>query len=480
MLVTFHTFEKDVSDLQRQMRWMEKLGPCTDHDAVICADAATPFDQVIAASKIAQRIFRTVKVISNGTSVIGWIEGPKSLFLVGARHAAEVGQPFLVMETDAVPLRTGWLDAIAVEYASRGAKYLGHVYDCNHVALPNRLLSGIAVYHHEVIRHEDAIRAGANWDVAITPCIIAESSHTSLIHHLWGEADRPPVFSEKPVYGTEVFCIDQIPKEAVIWHRNKDGSLIHQLSRRLFPHERLCKPITVVFPVCNNDIHLAIHHAKWLRMLHREKWPHAAVVAFDRSVNVGLAAVFQALLRELFQEVQQFCYAIPPVSGWPHAPNFAFQSVAWKMTEQSNPWLWMEADAVVLKADWLQQLQEEYERAGKPWMGPHVNGMSHVNGNMIYPHDAAHRMPKAMTCTGLAWDYVAGEEIVRECHNASHLLQHIWSILGDQAIEVGGGEVPANITIDRAQRWIKKGAVMLHRVKDNSLLNLLMSRQFLP
>lgn len=135
---------------------------------------------------------------------------------------------------------------------------------------------------------------------------------------------------------------------------------------------------------------------------------------------------------------------------------------------------------VVLRSDWLDKLQREYEQAGKSWMGPHVKGMSHANGCMIYPADAARRMPRAMSCgAGQAFDMEAGFEIMHDCHDCDHLLFHAWSVLNGDWCPVGGGHVPVNVTVELARK-IPASAVAIHRVKDNSLINLLMSGAWRP
>lgn len=477
MLVAFSTFNGDVDRLQAQLAWCLKLGPQKDHDALIVADASTDFHKAMMARKMAQGVFRKVDIITNEKSVSGWIEGPKSLFLTAAREALKRGEPFLLMETDAIPLKPGWVDAIAREYIVSDMRYMGHVYDCHNVALPPRLMSGIGVYWHGTIGLEEMILAGANWDVAMTPGVIPYAHHTKLIHHLWGEPERPPTFADKSVPGTEVFSLDQIPPEAVIWHRNKDGTLIHHLHKRMFPGVTLRENMNVVLPVCSHDIALAIHHAKWLGMLCQKPWPHKAIVAFDKSVNMLLLNAFAQLIRKCFVEVELFCHPVPPVRAWPHAPNWVFQNVAHKMAEGSRPWLWLEPDAVVLQPDWLERLQFEYEGCARNFMGPIVQGMGHVNGGSIYPCDTPVRAPQAMRAFERAWDYDMKPDMIHDCHNASHLMQHIWTVVGEDAVEVGGGSEPAGVTVERAKRWIKPGAVMVHRIKDQSLIDLLMRGQ---
>jgi len=125
MLVTFSVCLKDAHLLIDLLKWIEVLGPCKNHVALITADAATPFDDVLEARTIADRIFKGTEVITNDVPVSGWIEGPKSLFLTAAQWAKNAGMPFLQIDSDAIPLKPGWLDVIDATYKSCGQPYMG-------------------------------------------------------------------------------------------------------------------------------------------------------------------------------------------------------------------------------------------------------------------------------------------------------------------------------------------------------------------
>ena len=52
MLITFSVCLKDAHLLIDLLKWIEVLGPCKNHVALITADAATPFDDVLEARTI--------------------------------------------------------------------------------------------------------------------------------------------------------------------------------------------------------------------------------------------------------------------------------------------------------------------------------------------------------------------------------------------------------------------------------------------
>ncbi len=69
-----------------------------------------------------------------------------------------------------------------------------------------------------------------------------------------------------------------------------------------------------------------------------------------------------------------------PDGGWPSACNMHFkwgsiyQDQEFGSTRQ--PWLWMEMDCTPLRKGWLEYLDDEYRRGGKPYMG--FIGKSHT------------------------------------------------------------------------------------------------------
>lgn len=229
--------------------------------------------------------------------------------------------------------------------------------------------------------------------------------------------------------------------------------------------------MTVVFPVHNGDVDLAIAHARWLSKL--GKWPNTALIAHDQTLNRESLRLFTETLRKSFPKTTHLSHRRPPNGGWPMAPNWVWQQTA-KHMGQIGPWLWMEPDAVALTPDWIQRIEEEYAFAGKAFMGPVVKEMGHMNGISVYPRQTVEMLPSAMRATNLAWDYVAKAEMVPHAKDASDLMQHVWSINGDQWLEVGGGQVPMLLTEQDVRKNLKPSAVMVHRIKDQSLLNLLM------
>lgn len=472
----------DASDMVRLLKWIALLGPCKNHDALIVTDASVPALKVLELKALADDIFSDVRLTTNERPVSGWPNGCNSLFHAAAKYITtsdfESPKCWLWLEPDAIPLRSGWLNAISDEYRWNTEKrYMGHIYANHDPKFPKQLMSGVAVYPWDAYKDfEDRILLSPMaWDVDLARVMVENGVHTPLLHHLWGEHNNPPVFSETGHLGTNVMCPEQLPKEAVIFHRDKTHSLVRILKKRMFPDAKPDKEIVVVFPVHQGDINQAIRHGQWLVKLGR-KYDRRAVVAFDRTCNLVAVQQLRSQLEQVFTKLDNFMYPTPPIIAYPHAANWAWQQTAFHMSQQDNPWLWMEADAIALKGEWIEALEHEYERAGKPFLGAKVKGMGHYQGTMVYPSDTPSRLTHAFRATSDAWDYISGPEMAPQAHDASALLQHCWTRIGDELSEVGGGNIPQGCTPALFDKWIKPTAVMFHRWKDSSMLDILMSR----
>lgn len=481
MIVALSVCGKDVDAAIKLAQWITRLGGCKEFDALIVVDLQTPFDKAIELLECMRAAFRSATLQVTSKHVHGWPFGPNENWKTVAIACKERGRHWLFMEPDAIPLKSSWLQELDAEYRQCGKKYLGNIYDCSQPFLPSRVMSGVAVYGPDAI---DDIAPLPNtpraWEVDASERMVSQGAHTEKIKHLFGQIDFPPIFVQTKTSQSppNAFTLDWLHPDCVLFHRDKTHSLLPLLARKLFPSEAREK-IAVCFPVYAGDIGLAITHAKWMQRMGR-KHAHKAIICHDPSCPVVLLNAFEQLLRVSFAEVESFVYSRPPIPTYPAAANFAFQSVALHMAKQKSPWLFFEADTVALKPDWIEQLQAEYDACGRSWMGPHVQGMSHANGVMVYPADAAQRMPNAMSSGAHeAFDMRAAADVMHDCHDCNHLLFHTWSILNGQWHPVGGGVVPANVTLDLAQK-IPRSACAIHRVKDASLVNLLLTGAFKP
>jgi len=493
MLVVLMVCEKDLANAHQLLSWIALLDGKLDHDCLIVCDAGVPYRDALELRDQARTIFRETRFTTNNVSVKGWPAGAYSLFKSAVRYVAEKWpQPFLLLEPDCVPIKKGWLDELWDSYhnfclgptleGNRDIRdpFMGHIYDCVQPGLPKKLMSGIAVYPADTATRFVLREEPVHWDVDNAEVMVSQGVHTPLIKHFFGgmangqvDLNLAPTFvvektANSPVNAFDLAWLDKT--QAVLFHRNKDGSLIRLLKRRLFPETN--NKIVVVFNVFVGDIALAEKHARWLQKMGM-KSEHKAIVAYDISCPIVLVQRLIARLKTCFAQVDTFVYPRPQ-GRYPHTANQAWQHTALHMAKQDCSWFWFEADAIALRKDWIEQLQAEYDRANKSWMGVIVPHMDHLTGCAVYPPDAAARMPSAMKATDQAWDMLTKEEVVPHCHN-SRLMFHVWSLVGGMPHPVGGGDEPRGITPEQFNRWPIGDAVFLHRIKDSAILDGLLN-----
>ncbi len=154
------------------------------------------------------------------------------------------------------------------------------------------------------------------------------------------------------------------------------------------------------------------------------------------------------------------------------APNSMFRQFVWHFYLQKlGPWLFIEPDCVPLKKGWLDALEAEYVRGGKPFMGAHVQierVPEHMSGNGIYPQDTPALAPTIVMHTNwitegreyeLAFDIAGAREVLSQAH-FTNLIQHVFRHKGFKS---------------RAEfdALIDPNAVVFHSNKDGSIYQYL-------
>ena len=475
MIVSLAICRRDEANALNTLEWAHQLDGKVDYECILTVGHGVTVEPMLAA---ASKLFRKVTLLTTDAPD-AWPQGKNLTFQDLVRHLDMIKspEPFFWWEPDAIPLKKGWLKAIEAAHLSGGKLFTGYV----HPAL--RYLECVAVYppnFMECSPTNGMLCRIAPWDVCskleVVPNAYPINELLQFVHDVDG---FPPTF-------TDLHMINPL---AVLFHKNKDGTLIEQLSKGTIarmvdlvrdafsakpqapPRER----ITVVFPVSAKDIDQAIHHARWMQKL-GVKWKNSAIVAFDMECPTAKAEELRFLLTYSFSAISTHIYPTPPDKTYPAVANWAFARVAEAMAHSTAPWFWLEADAVVLKPDWLDTLQAEYEAGGKAFMGPIVkeNGHGHANGSCVYPADAVRRIPRALKSKD-AWDWTMREEMIHDCHDASHVICHIWGLVNGQPSQTNGAQPPLNFTRELARRCIPERAAIVHRIKDNSVVDLLMN-----
>lgn len=471
MIVVFPFCPSDVSLAQELMRWIEDLGGCKNHCALLVADRATQWSKCIDVMGIAQKSFATVHLaVPDVEYDFGWPQGANAMFRFAAKHIEEnFGTHWLWLEPDATPLKRGWLDELDAAYRASGKRFMGCVYRSNNPAIPEPVLSGIAVYPNEcALLATDATKGTGAFDVILSKMVNGDAAHTDLIQWIWGEKrEVPPKFAEINERGTEVFCLRQLKPEAVLFHRCKDGSLIRLLREQMFPKS---DNFVVAYPFFPMDAPLALKNIRWMREL-RQPRTHEIRLFYESTTDRKIVNEIAEACGPIFSHVKHTPYK--PVAG----PNAAWKVVALEMQRVKRSWLWMEPDAIPLRQDWLMQLQTRYSNAGKPFFGPIVPDMRHMNGTAIYPWNTPALCPKTFASGDIyGFDVLMSGEIGHLIHDASNLFHHTWVERHGRLYPHGEGEYPTFPTPESAKR-VNKGAVLFHRNKDGTLIDRLREAQ---
>jgi len=470
VVIAFHSGDAEqAADL---LLWIEQLGGAPAHEALLMVDGGVRWDVVIDIITLANRVFRHVTVIALEDSIIGWPRGANALFLRAAEHCAGLNQPFLWLEPDCVPLSRDWLERIQQSYTDG---FLGHIYECNSPGLPRRLLSGVAVYPpsaYEITHPFVGNQPHLAWDVSAAEAILPTAKDSHLFHHFWGDKDLPPTFASSKTDQSPIntLTLDHLRKGAVLFHRNKDGTLRQLVAQKL--GITALTNFVVVLPVCNLDADLMGKMLDWIGMLGNSQ-THEALLSYDQTTLRGSVARIFSKASACFSKVHQTSYSVPRGTQFPQTA--AWQHSAYTMQAMGRPWLWLEADCVPLKPNWLMALQIEYDRCGQPFCGPIVHSRGHMNGTAIYPPNTPQLLPRTMSHTQNAWDVECRDEMGPNMFDSA--LWHLaWGVERGRLDPVGGSELPSFPKGSPLLAQINRNAVIFHRDKTGSLIERLIEK----
>lgn len=234
--------------------------------------------------------------------------------------------------------------------------------------------------------------------------------------------------------------------------------------------------LLLVLPFCAKDGALAIANLEWIAELD-PTLPFHCLLSHDDSTPPAMIERMSALANRTFQRVSVMWYPTPEKKYWPAAPNWAFQNTARYVAHffPQDSWLFLEADATPIRKGWLQALEAEHVKGGKPFSGHVVAGLGHPNGVMIYPPMVAAYSQQAMTVEETAWDVVIGATVDKEfIHNANLLIQHCWNMHEESGEPTNGhGYSPTFKSMEDVVRKCDLSMAIYHRCKDGSLIRWL-------
>lgn len=233
-------FSGDEHLLLKNLAWMKELDGMLDYDCLLACDRQTKVDPAL---KAAQQAFRSVAVhtYQRATSM-EWPRPQNNAFLNTAWHVyAKHKGPWLWLETDAVPLCKGWLDALWSEYQKGGKPFGGHWN------VTTNVFNGVAIYPHNISKYSQRIMmAGlveavtSNGKVHQPPWDVYGSGEVhrhlhvmnGLMQHIW----QDDVTQQAWTFPDQASVTRGVRDGVVLFHRCKDLSLVDRLRERmLFP-----------------------------------------------------------------------------------------------------------------------------------------------------------------------------------------------------------------------------------------------------
>lgn len=219
--------DRDLAGVLNLLEWVRELGE-ENHGCLLCAPAGMDAGHVHVVKEAALKAFTGVELIRTSFDLPreGWPTGTCWSFLHIAHWARENRVDFWLNEPDCIPLRRGWSTALFTEYQECGKPYMGFIEEAHPAGHYPQHMTGNGAYNWQVFQHVRADKLGVAWDVAMADALTPQCHHTNLFHQDFGPLDHPPTFAS-------VDDLARIPREAVVFHRNKDGTLIRRLRETL-------------------------------------------------------------------------------------------------------------------------------------------------------------------------------------------------------------------------------------------------------
>lgn len=231
----------DQQQARELLEWIHELGGCKRHYCLLVAsakiDAATNRELLTLASKS----FHHVVCITTPGNLPDerWPIGPNWMFQTAANWVQQHHPfPFWWNEPDCIPLCEGWLDFIEHEYYSAGKPFMGAVVKGVKVGdmdIPDSV-NGCAVYPADTATRFAKIAFGSTeaWDILAGPLTAPNAHNAKCYQYFWGQPGLAPTFRERHEKGepVNVFTLEQLRHDAVMFHRNKDSTLIPLLRKR--------------------------------------------------------------------------------------------------------------------------------------------------------------------------------------------------------------------------------------------------------
>jgi hypothetical protein len=229
-VLAYHT--GDAERTAELLKWIAELDPMgvRPHNCLLVYDDAVAKEVRIEIGRLAKESF---DYVGNIPATIKNKWAPNGMFLSAAKWIRDCCKsPWLWLESDCVPLKEGWLNDLAEAYEECPKKFMGPLIRASQAGLPDVHLTGCSIYPPDAYDvYENLKPLYENivaWDIEAAGVVVPRSKDTELLFHYWGMKDMPPVFvREKQRDDPKNFVtLNFLKPNAVLFHRNKDGSLI--------------------------------------------------------------------------------------------------------------------------------------------------------------------------------------------------------------------------------------------------------------
>lgn len=233
--------QSDATQAIQLLEWIQDLGGCK-HNPVLLVSANNVWPKEKEQIKsLAQACFADVATVSPDRPLRNekWPRGANLLFQTAAAWVeANIKRPFWWNEPDCIPLVPGWLEYLEFEYYQARRPFLGTVVQSNDKAAKafGAMVNGGCLYPANTGSRFAAFDPDQEtpWDMWMSPRILRDTHDSRLVQHFFGQHGLPPTFRLRHEKGepVNVFTLEQVRRSAVVFHRNKDGTLIELLRAR--------------------------------------------------------------------------------------------------------------------------------------------------------------------------------------------------------------------------------------------------------
>jgi hypothetical protein len=225
---------------------------------------------------------------------------------------------------------------------------------------------------------------------------------------------------------------------------------------------------------------------------------HSLLVVSRPSDKAFSKSIFD-LIKDLFPGGTEYhLFDCDGPSGWPQGPNFYWKKTIEHFAVENNtqPWLWMEADLIPLKPNWIDLLEAEYVKAGKPFMGTVnnttmvtkdkvlINIAQHLQGTAVHPPrvDEFCSIWKFVDNIPKAFDVITQWEVMPHVADTKLIQQGFRTSLYKMTLNplmikgLDNGDMNGVVAYDQP---ISDEAVLHHGCKDSSLADIVNSDEYL-